>query len=507
MADDIEFVPLFPNDTEETILARMRAWANEGLDPLVDGDRWVDTREGAHWHLSVRPSVIELARLYSYLGTEVVMAAFPVWAWGQYLDDHAEVQDIVRLAATPAVGEVVFSGPDGTVIAAGTTVGVEPVAADEDTPEFEVTTGGTIPGVAAAPAGLASAAGVGGTLVGAGGGGTTYGYKVTSIDEAGETTPTAEDTQLIGAGVANGSVTLTWDPVATATGYRVYGRTNTGPWGLLATVTAETYIDTGAVAPGAAPPGANTTGGELRLPIRAVEAGVAGNVGAGAITEPSTPLDPGVTFTNPEATTDGTEPETDDALRERVLEALTGQGAGNRRDYVRWTSAFDGVGRVTVIPVWDGPDTVKVIAMGPGGDPLSDEKVAEIQFDLDPDPARGSGTAPIGHVVTVVTATARPIDIEATIEFEAGYSLDGDENTIAKRADILRALGQYVERVEPGGEVVVAQLGGRIAVLTGVHDAQIDELEGVGPAVNVAIDDDPAEAPTLGIVTLVEGVL
>jgi uncharacterized phage protein gp47/JayE len=391
--DLLDFLPLFPDDDEEAIWARMRAWANEGLDPVADAEQWVDTREGSHWQVNLAPAVRELARLYDLAGTEVPAAGFPVWAWGDYLDDHAEVQDIFRLEATPAAGWALFTGAEGEVIAAGTVVGVEPTDPDEEAPEFEVTVGRTI-----------------------------------------------------------------------------------------------------------------DAGGVILLPIRARVAGEAGNVGATAITVPSTPS-PGVTVTNAEATTGGTEPESDEALRERVLGAYTGQGAGNRRDYQRWAGAWAGVGRVTVIPLWNGPGTVKVIVTTASGDPLTPEAVAAIQADLDPNPGMADGQAPVGAHVTVTTAIARAIDIGATIEFESGFSLDGFGGTVALRADLLARLGEYVERVESGGEVVVSQLAGLIATTPGVHDAAVTSLEGITPPVNLAISADPAEAPQLGDVVLAEGEL
>jgi uncharacterized phage protein gp47/JayE len=400
VSDDLlDFLPLFPDETEDAILARMRDWANEGLDPVEDAESWVDTREGSHWHVSVMPSVRELARLYDKAGTEVPASGFPVWAWGDYLDDHAEVQTIARLAATPATVTVTFSGDAGTPIPAGTVVGVEPIAPDDPAPEFEVTVGGVIPGDPAV------------------------------------------------------------DPPAT-----------------------------------------------VDLVARATEAGVAGNVGARAITVVSTPI-PSLTVTNAAAASDGSEPESDEALRERVLGAYVPKGAGTAADYERWARAWAGVGRVTVIPLWAGPGTVKVIVTDAAGEPLSPDAVAAIQADLDPNPGRGDGKAPISANVTVETATARPLDIAATVEFEAGFSLDGGGGAIALRGDIVDALREYVERVQSGGEEVVAQLVGRIVSVAGVHDARIDSFDGVAPPVNVAIGDDPPEAPQLGDVALVEGAL
>lgn len=394
MADDfLEFLPLFPDDDEDAILARMREWANEGLDPEADADSWVDTREGSHWHVCVMPGVRELARLYDLAGSEVPASGFPLWAWGEYLDDHANVQDIERLPATVAQGEVTFTGDEGTLIAAGVVVGVEPASPDDDAPEYEVTEAGTID--------------------------------------------------------ASGSITL---------------------------------------------------------PIQARETGISGNVGAGAVTVLSTPLS-AIEVTNAEAIIGGSEPETDDALRERVIASYRGQGAGNKRDYERWARAWAGVGRATIIPLWAGPGTVKVIVADADGNPLPDAVLEGLQNDLDPNPGRADGEAPVGAHVTVATAVARPLDIEGTVEFEDGYSLDGFGGTIALRADIMRSLRDYVERVESGGEVVAAQISGRVVTVGGVHDFRLDSLDGVAPPVNVAIASNPAEAPQLGTVTLVEGAV
>jgi uncharacterized phage protein gp47/JayE len=395
----LDFLPLYPDDDEESILERMRVWANEGLDPAIDTDAWVDTSEGSHWHACVMPTVRELARLYDLAGTEVPASGFPVWAWADYLDDHAEVQDIVRLPATPAAGVATFRGPEGTLIATGTTVSVEVVTEDAAVPEFEVTAGGVIPA-----------------------------------------------------------------PIAPA------------------------------------------VVGVLSVPISATEDGVLGNVAAGAITEFSTPPpEPTVTVTNADPTFGGTEAESDEGLRERVLGAFTGQGAGNKRDYERWARAWAGVGRVTVIPLWNGPGTVKVIVTDANGDPVTPETVAGLQADLDPVPGHAEGRAPVSANVTVETATARPIEVVALIEFEPGYSLDGDAGTVALRTMVEDALRQYIERVEPGGEVVIAKVRGVIVTVPGVHDVGAVTIE--GGAVNVAIDDDPPEVPTLPVPTLTEGAV
>jgi len=89
---------------------------------------------------------------------------------------------------------------------------------------------------------------------------TTYGYKITRATPAGETTPSAESTQLTGITATN-TVTINFTAAATGTTTNIYGRTSGGPWGLIGTVAAgiTSFVDDGSVTPGAAPPGANTT--------------------------------------------------------------------------------------------------------------------------------------------------------------------------------------------------------------------------------------------------------
>jgi uncharacterized phage protein gp47/JayE len=388
--DSLEFLPLFPEETEETILERMEGWANEGLDPEVDVDLWVDVREGGHWRTAVTPCARELARFYDMAGTEVPMSGMVVWAWGSYLDDLAQIWKIQRLAATKAEGIETFKGPEGSIVGPGTVIGVPPAQPDEGAPTFEVTVGGII-----------------------------------------------------------------------------------GP------------------------------SEEIDLAIRATEAGAEGEVGAGAITAPSTPL-PGITLTNVEPTTGGTDPETDEALVERLLEEFAGKGGGTVRDYRVWARERDGVGHATVVPVWEGPNTVLVIITDPTGEPTSEETVELLQAELDPVLGKGSGKAPVGATVTVKTAALLNVDIEGTLDFEDGYSLEGFGGTIALLTQIERALNAYIATVQSDGEVVHAQVEGRIAVVPGVHD--VGDIKINGKEENLAVPSAPTpKVPSLHSLALVEG--
>ncbi len=110
-----------------------------------------------------------------------------------------------------------------------------------------------------APTGLALTPGVGGGTVTA----AAHAYQVTAVNANGQTTALAATTITLGS---VGTVTLTWNPTADGVTYNVYGRV-AGSIGLLATVgpfdpeSPPSWVDTGSISPGAAPPASNTTAG------------------------------------------------------------------------------------------------------------------------------------------------------------------------------------------------------------------------------------------------------
>lgn len=241
-------------------------------------------------------------------------------------------------------------------------------------------------------------------------------------------------------------------------------------------------------------------GGEIDLPIQAQDAGRAGDVAANAITVQSTPL-PGVTFTNLAPTLGGTDPETDDALRARVLAALVGKGPGTRADYLQWAGAYPSVGHVKVVPLWRGPGTVLVMATDPNDQPLPSGSVDGLQAELDPTPGLGDGIAPIGAAVTVETSALLAVDVAtAGITYEDGYSADGAGGTIAVQDDLQDQIAAYFLGVQPGDDVILARVSGIIATWPGVHDFTGVTLNGV--AANLAVGLDPPEAPVLNSLTL-----
>lgn len=141
-ADLTQFLPVFQR-TEEDLRADYDARANAGM--TSDDPDWVDTRQGSQFQLCTQPSIIENALVYDRMN-EICAASFLALAWGEYLDLHAASYSDERVGSSAAVGEVTFTGDNGTLI--GTGVRVSPVQTDPeiDPPTFETTTGGSIAG-------------------------------------------------------------------------------------------------------------------------------------------------------------------------------------------------------------------------------------------------------------------------------------------------------------------------------------------------------------------------
>lgn len=137
----LDFAPVF-QENATTIRARMDADANAGL--TVDDPRWIDTREGTFYWDITQVVVLELARIWDAISLEVVAAAFPIFAWGPYLDYHAALFGLERKAATAAEGTVTFVGAAGSLIATGTVVSAAPADPDGLSTEFVTTGSATI---------------------------------------------------------------------------------------------------------------------------------------------------------------------------------------------------------------------------------------------------------------------------------------------------------------------------------------------------------------------------
>lgn len=482
-----EFEPPF-DESESTVRDRMMSDANPTLD----------VREGGITQSLVEGMNKEVARVYGALNATLMMA-FPMWAFGIYLDYIAAEYGVTRKPATRAEGTVTFTGAEGVYIPLGTRVAVPASSTLEESIYFTTTADATIP-----------------------------------------------------------------------------------------------------------------VGLEIDVEVLAEAEGADSNVAAASITVVDDSILDLSSVTNADEMLGGADIEEDEDLRQRVLLEITSpQAAGSVSDHQRWMLSVDGVTAVTVVPLWDGPNTVKNVLLGTGNNPVSQSVLDAAQRLLtgdivltDPDSAitpavggagtltgtfyykttfvddsggetKGSpasasvsptadevdltgiqigpagtvarrvyrsttvggtyymvteiadnattaytddtasisgnrvmpkvnnttgylGQAPIGQRVTVDTPALTLIDISATVEFDSGYSLDGAGGTVALEELIVAALEDYISSRAPGDDVVYNHVLSTFFDVAGVYD--VSALLVDGAAVDVALDPD--QVSSLGTVTL-----
>lgn len=190
--------------------------------------------------------------------------------------------------------------------------------------------------------------------------------------------------------------------------------------------------------------------------------------------------------------------EDTEILRQRYLNSFQSTPfGGNKQDYREKTDAIDGVGGTVVIPVWNGGGTVKLIIIDSDYNVASGALVAKVQEAIDPDPqGTGSGIAPIGHTVTVVSATAETINISCKCTLDDGYSWSQIE---PKAKETLEAYFLDLRKSWENGAVTVriSQVENKLLNLEGVLDVTNTAFN--GSESNLALSQE--KIPVLGGVT------
>jgi uncharacterized phage protein gp47/JayE len=188
--------------------------------------------------------------------------------------------------------------------------------------------------------------------------------------------------------------------------------------------------------------------------------------------------------------TPGEDQESDEQLRERVLELLKYPAfGGNVSDYKEKVRSVAGVGGVRVTPVKLGGGTVGVQVLGSDLMPAGEALLEAVRTLLIPEyQADGLGLAPIGHTVYVEAPQPVTIDLQATILTRGeAAEVQGYAEQAAKA--YLCGLRAEWEELDP-----VVRYSGMIAAIS---DAQgVVDVEGLtvnGGVGNIECDGVPVE--------------
>lgn len=206
--------------------------------------------------------------------------------------------------------------------------------------------------------------------------------------------------------------------------------------------------------------GGTISGGEASIDVTASEAGTEGNTDEGVTLSLASPIN----SVDSEATVDsggisgGTEDESDDDLRARLLQRMrnTPQG-GAENDYERWALEVAGVTRAWVYPQNSGAGTVGVTfvmdnqagSIIPGG-----SKVTEVQEYIDE-------RRPVTAAVTVFAPSAVALDFTIALTPDTTAVRDAVE---AELKDML------VRDAEPGGTILYSRIREAISIAAGETD-------------------------------------
>lgn len=224
-------------------------------------------------------------------------------------------------------------------------------------------------------------------------------------------------------------------------------------------------------------------GGQATATVTAVQGGANGNTPAGVQLSLVTPIAGvnGAATVGALGLTQGTDTETDDALRTRLLERIQRppQG-GSASDYVAWAKEVAGVTRAWVYPQELGPGTVTVRFVRDDDANIIPD-AAEVQAVQDYIDER----RPVTAAVTVVAPVAVPLDL--TIQLKP--------NTSSVQAAVQAELADLLRReAEPGSTILVSHIREAISIAAGETDHVL-----VSPTADVT--HNTGEIAVLGTIT------
>ena len=233
--------------------------------------------------------------------------------------------------------------------------------------------------------------------------------------------------------------------------------------------------------------------GTVRVQVTAVEPGIKGNVPANTVTLMMTPIKGITSVTNEAAITGGTEVESDDELRNRIMEidaASEASFVGSDGDYKRWAEEVPGVGTALVMPEWAGPGTVKVVVIDANGQPANQAIITAVYNNIMSPDDRLQRKAPIGATVTVEAPTAKEINYSFTLELKAGEN----QETVLER--FKAQLRTYYVEAKKEGVVRYNRVSSILTNTEGVKD--FTGLTMNGGTVNIVLEED--EYPVTGTI-------
>lgn len=222
------------------------------------------------------------------------------------------------------------------------------------------------------------------------------------------------------------------------------------------------------------------------LPAVAVNTGSAGNTPAGTVTVMMLPPKGIAKCRNMVAFTGGSDPESDEELRKRLLDSYKSMiNGGNAAYYKALALSCEGIVAAQVVPKSRGIGTVDVYVAQSNG-PASTVRCNAVQAVMEEN-------REICTDVQVKVPTISEVDVEVKISPSSGYYADKVAD------DVELAIAAFFDGKMLGRNVLVAELAAAVYSVEGVSNYRI-----VKPAADIEIAQ--TVLPTLGLVSVGGGI-
>lgn len=206
----------------------------------------------------------------------------------------------------------------------------------------------------------------------------------------------------------------------------------------------------------------------LKVAITAVSSGAAGNLAAGdslALVSPVAGLSSSLEI-GPEGLSGGTDAESDESLRARLLKHLREPPHGGcKTDYEHWALAVPGVSNALCFPQYSGLGTVGVAVWGEVGEPVLSSAVVQRAYE------HILPLAPVtaGPGLIVFTPETMPINIVVRVLPDSPQLR---ENVRLELGDVFAREGR------PGSLIPISHLREALSLAAGEYDHYLIQPEG-----------------------------
>ena len=150
----------------------------------------------------------------------------------------------------------------------------------------------------------------------------------------------------------------------------------------------------------------------------------------------------------------------------------------------------EGVGRVRVFPIWDGPGTVKVSILDSNQRVANEDLIKKVKHHIDNDGDRlGESLAPIGALLTVSTAKTVGIEVKGKVVLEPASKMRREDLEGKLKENLQDYIDQSISY--KANRLTVAKVIDLLYSIEGVQDIIKLTVNGVNDSVGFEKEEIP----------------